>query len=158
MGSAVGRTEYAHRGRTCAMDSSCLDLQCRQKCFLRNLHLAQLFHALLPFLLPTQQLALARDVAAIAFGHDVLAEGAYDLACDDAAANGGLDDDLEHLPWDEVFEAVAQLTPPVIGFITMDDGGQRIRGITVNEDIELHQVSRAHSFRFVVERGIATRD
>src|SRR5215475_6780812 len=122
MGSAVGKTGYAHRGQTFEIDSSCLDLQRRQKRFLRNLHLAQLFHALLPFLLPAQQLALTRDVAAIAFGHDVLAEGPYNLTCDDAAANGGLDDDFEHLPWDEVFEAVAQLTSPVIGFITMDDG------------------------------------
>src|SRR6516164_6803466 len=107
MGSAVGRTGYARRGRTFAIDSSCLDLQRRQKCFLRNLYLAELFHALLAFLLPAQQLALARDVAAIAFGHDILAEGSYDFACNDTATNGGLDDDLEHLPWDEVFEAVA---------------------------------------------------
>src|SRR5262245_18136525 len=104
------------------MDSSCLDLQRRQKCFLRNLHFAQLFHALLTFLLPAQQLALARDVAALAFGHDVLAEGPYNLTCDDATANGGLDDDFEHLPLNEVFEAVAQLTAPVVGLIAMDDG------------------------------------
>src|SRR5262249_17956352 len=110
-----------HRGRTFEIDSSCLDLQRCQKRFLRNLHLAQLFHALLAFLLPAQQLALARDVAAIAFGHDVLAKGPYDLACDDAATNGGLDDDLEHLPRNEVFEAVAQLTPPIIGLVAVDD-------------------------------------
>src|SRR5215470_6832296 len=125
MGSAVGRTEYAHRGRTFAMYSSCLDLQRRQKCFLRNLHFAQLLHALLAFLLPAQQLALARDVAAIAFGHDILAKGPYDLARDNAAADGSLNDNLEHLPRNEVFEAVAQLAPPVVGFITMDDGRQR---------------------------------
>src|SRR5215510_8701325 len=107
MGSAVGRTGYAHRCRTFKIDSSCLDLQRRQKCFLRNLHLAQLFHALLAFLLPAQQLALACDVATIAFGHDVLAEGPYDFARNDTATNGGLDNDLEHLPWDEIFEAMA---------------------------------------------------
>src|SRR5215813_63749 len=157
MGSAVGKTEYAHRGRTFEIDSSCLDLQRRQKRFLRNLHLAQLFHALLAFLLPAQQLALARDVTAIAFGHDVLTEGPYDLARNDAATNGGLDDDLEHLSWDEVFEAVAELAAPVIGFIPMDDGREGICGIAVNKYIELHQVSRTHSFGFVVERGIATR-
>src|SRR5215475_8015693 len=137
MGSAVGKTGYAHRGQTFEIDSSCLDLQRRQKRFLRNLHLAQLFHALLAFLLPAQQLALARDVTAIAFGHDILAKGPYDLARDNAAADGGLNDNLEHLPRNEVFEAVTQLASPVVGFITMDNSGQRICGITVNEDIEL---------------------
>src|SRR5215813_4932542 len=121
MGSAVGRMGYAHRGRTFEIDRSCLDLQRRQKRFLRNLHLAQLFHALLAFLLPAQQLALARDVTTIAFGHDVLAEGPYNFARDDTATNGSLDDDLEHLPWDEVFEPVAQLASPVVGLVAVDD-------------------------------------
>src|SRR5207245_2452386 len=92
-----------------------------------------------------------------AFGHNVLAEGPYDFARDDTATNGGLDDDLEHLPGDEVFEPVAQLAAPVVGLVAVDDSGQRIRGIAIDEDIELHQVSRAHGFGFVVERGIATR-
>src|SRR5262245_39497283 len=39
-----------------------LALQHRQEGLLRHLHLADLFHALLPFLLLLQQFALARDV------------------------------------------------------------------------------------------------
>src|SRR5450755_4914737 len=49
------------------------DLQHREKSLLRNLDLADLFHALLAGLLLLEQLALARDVAAVAFGQHVLA-------------------------------------------------------------------------------------
>ena len=38
-----------------------------------------------------------RDVAAVAFGGDVLAEGLDGLTGDDAAADGGLDGDLEEV-------------------------------------------------------------
>src|ERR1700733_15464494 len=50
------------------------DLQYGQEGFLRNLHRADLLHALLAFLLLLQQLALARDVATVALGGDVLAQ------------------------------------------------------------------------------------
>src|SRR4029434_4535625 len=100
MGSAVDRRGYAHRDQTLEIGRSCVNLQRRQKRFLRNLYLAQLFHALLAFLLPAQQLALARDVATIAFGYYVFPKSPDDFARDDAAANGGLDNHLKHLARD----------------------------------------------------------
>ena len=50
------------------------DLQHGQEGFLRDLDRADLLHALLAFLLLLEQLALARDVAAVALGDDVLAQ------------------------------------------------------------------------------------
>src|SRR5690606_4764969 len=60
---------------------------------LGNLHLAELAHLLFPLLLFFKELALARRVAAIAFGGHVLAHRPHRLAGDDAPADGGLDGD-----------------------------------------------------------------
>src|SRR5207247_3278167 len=65
-------------------------LEHREKRLLGDLDAAHLLHALLAFLLLLEQLALARDVAAIALGGDVLAHRLHRLARDDAAADGGL--------------------------------------------------------------------
>src|SRR6185312_12331206 len=63
--------------------------------------LAELPHLLLAFLLLLQKLAFAGDVAAIAFGGDVLAQGAHGLARDHLAADRGLDRNLEHVRRDQ---------------------------------------------------------
>src|SRR5439155_12143075 len=52
--------------------SSGVHLQCGKERRLRDLHLAELAHALLALLLFFQELALARDVAAIALRRHVL--------------------------------------------------------------------------------------
>src|SRR5215472_10205806 len=75
--------------------------------FLRDVDLAELAHLLLAFLLLVEKLALARDVAAIAFRSDVFPERADGLARDDLAAQGRLDRDLEEMPRDQVFELLA---------------------------------------------------
>src|ERR1035437_2941960 len=72
------------------------NLQDREEGFLGDVDLTNALHALLAFLLFFQELALAGDVAAVAFGDDVFADGADGLAGDHAAADGGLDGDLEH--------------------------------------------------------------
>src|SRR5438093_7841903 len=77
-------------------------LQDCQKRFLRDLDLADTLHPLLAFLLLLEQLALARDVAAVALGEHVLAQRLHRLARDDAAADGRLDRHLEHLPRNEL--------------------------------------------------------
>src|SRR6195256_1518607 len=77
--------------------SSAIHLQRRNKRFLRDVDLAELPHLLLAFLLLLQKFALARDVAAIAFRGDVLAQRAHGLARDHLAADRGLDRDLEHV-------------------------------------------------------------
>ena len=54
-----------------------------------------MLHPLLAFLLLLEQLALARDVAAVALGGHVLAQRLDGLAGDDLAADRGLERDLE---------------------------------------------------------------
>jgi len=55
------------------------------------------FNPLLPLLLVLEQLALARDVAAVALREHVLAARLHRLACDDAQPYGRLDRHIEHL-------------------------------------------------------------
>src|SRR5438105_10920807 len=52
------------------------------ECFLRNVDAAKRFHALFAFFLFFQELAFAGDVAAVAFGGDILAQRADGLARD----------------------------------------------------------------------------
>ena len=69
----LGRSPAAR----CSVDpvaNQSVHLQDRQEGLLRDLHVAHLLHPLLTFLLTLQQLALARDVAAVALGGDVLAQ------------------------------------------------------------------------------------
>src|SRR4051812_8909409 len=58
---------------------SAIDLQRGDEGFLRNVDLAELPHLLLAFLLLLQKFAFTRDVAAVAFRGDVLAQRAYSL-------------------------------------------------------------------------------
>src|SRR5437899_3793842 len=76
-------------------------LQHRQKRLLGDIHAAHALHAPLAFFLFLEQLALARDVAAIALGENVFAYRADGLPGDHAAANGRLQRNLKHLPRDQ---------------------------------------------------------
>src|SRR5438477_395244 len=96
-------------------ESSLIRLQHRQKRLLRDLHLAHLFHALFAGGLLGPQLALAGDVAAVALGGDVLAHGGDGLAGDDAAADGGLNGDLEHVAVDFAAQLLHQLAAAAVG-------------------------------------------
>src|SRR5690349_12662976 len=94
-------------------------LECGDEGALRDLDLAELPHALLALLLLLQKLALARDVAAIAFGGDILGEGADGLAGDDPAADRRLDRNLEELARDQLLQFLADLPPPALGGAAM---------------------------------------
>src|SRR5712675_826234 len=96
--SAISFTGRLPPAAACA---SAIHLQRRDKSFLRDVDLAELPHLLLAFLLLFQKLALASDVAAIAFRGDVLAQRTHGLARDHLAADRGLDRDLEHVRRDQ---------------------------------------------------------
>ena len=64
---------------------------------MRNFNRANFLHALFALFLFFEEFALAGDVAAVAFGGDVLAEGADCRAGNDLGTNGGLDGDGELL-------------------------------------------------------------
>src|SRR6266498_5299664 len=101
--TALAATDARVSGRICRSFMR-LALEHRQEGLLRNLDLSDLFHALLPFLLFLEQFALARDIAAVALGGDVLAHRLHGLAGDDPAADRRLDGHLVELPRDDAPE------------------------------------------------------
>src|SRR5688572_14688659 len=70
--------------------------------FLRNLDFAHTLHPLLALLLFLEQFPLARDIAPVALGQNVLAHCFHRLAGDDPAADGRLDGHFEHLTGNEL--------------------------------------------------------
>src|SRR5580658_6059763 len=95
--------------------------QHRQEGLLRNIDLPNAFHAFLAFFLFFQEFALAGDIAAVALGNDVLADGAYGLARDHFGADGRLDGNFEHLPRNQFAHLADQRAAALIGEILVDD-------------------------------------
>src|ERR1700758_3960446 len=91
-----------------------VNLQDREKRFLRDLDRAHLLHPLLSLFLLLEQLALARHVAAVALGGDVLAQRADRFAGDHFRADRGLDHDLEQLPRDQLAQLLGDLLAPFV--------------------------------------------
>src|SRR5919206_199825 len=88
---------------------------------LRHLDAADLLHPLLPRLLLLEQLALARDVAAVALGEHVLAARLHGLAGDDARADRGLDGDVEHLTRNLVAQPLDECATPLVRARSVND-------------------------------------
>src|SRR4051794_37743647 len=103
-----------------------------EKGFLRYLHLPDLPHALLALLLLLEELALAGDVAAVALGDDVLAEGLDGLARHDLAADCGLDGDLVHLPRDQLLQLLAHAAAAALGHRAVDDHREAVHPVAVD--------------------------
>src|SRR5436305_3825834 len=82
------------------------DVQHGEERLLRHLDGADLLHPLLALLLLLEQLALARDVAAVALREHILALGLHGLARDHARADRRLDGDVEELPRDLLPQAL----------------------------------------------------
>src|ERR1700692_4497555 len=97
------------------------DLQNGQKRLLRDFNLSDLFHAFLAGFLLLEQLAFARDVAAVALGEHVLAHRLDAGARNDVGADRRLYGDVEHLPRDELLHLVDQLPASRIGIVAVDD-------------------------------------
>ena len=106
--------------------ASCVHLQRRQERRLWDLHFAKLAHPLLALLLLLQQLALARDVAAIALRRHIFRQRAQRLTCDDPTADRRLDRNLEQLPRDQILQLAADRPPARLGRIAMRDERQSI--------------------------------
>src|SRR5688572_14374601 len=69
-------------------DPSVIQAEGRDERLLGDFHAPDVLHALLALLLALDQLALARDVAPVALGEDVLALGLHGLPGDDPAPDG----------------------------------------------------------------------
>src|SRR5439155_1284363 len=94
-------SETCNQAQRDELGAALADFEHRQECLLGDIYATDSLHALLAFLLFFQQLTLARDVAAIAFGEHVLAHGRDGFAGDDFGSNGCLNGDFEHLPGDQ---------------------------------------------------------
>ena len=82
---------------------SFVDFENGHEGFLGHLDASDALHALLALLLLLEQLALTRDVAAIAFGEHVLAHRTYGLTREHARSDRSLNRNLEHLTRDDAF-------------------------------------------------------
>src|SRR5437660_7288431 len=119
-----------------------VNLQNRQKRFLRNLDRAHLLHPLLPLFLLLEQLALAGHVAAVALRRDVLAQRADRLPCDHFRADRGLDHDLEQLPRDQLAQLLGDLLAPLVRLVPVDDHGKRVHRVAVEQHVQLDEIRR----------------
>src|SRR5205823_14955276 len=121
--------------------------------FLRDLDVADALHTLLTLALLLEQLALARDVAAVALGQHVLAHGADRLTRDDAAADGRLHRHLEQLARDELFELLDEGLAQRVGLLAVGNQREGVDGLAIDEDVQLDQVAGAVPGHLIVERG-----
>src|SRR5436190_16854118 len=139
------------RAKLMALASRVTPLQHREERFLRDLDRADLFHALLPFLLFFEQLALAGDVAAVAFRQHVLAQRLDVLPRDYMAADRRLDRDVEHLARDQAPQFRDQLAAPVLGGRAVHHARERVDLVAVHQDVQAHHVGGAVFLELVVE-------
>src|SRR5207244_1100911 len=115
---------YSARRRIASREPSALsapltDVEHGEERLLRHLDRTDLLHPLLPLLLVLEQLALARDVAAIAFREHVLAARLHSLACDDARPDGRLDRHIEHLAGNLLAQLFDEQLAPLVGEVAM---------------------------------------
>src|SRR6266487_1453771 len=115
--TSTGPCRAATAPRNAVWMTRLVNLQNREKRFLWDLHRAHLLHPLLPLFLLLEQLALAGHVAAVAFGGDVLAQGADRLPGDHLRADRGLDHDLEQLPRDQLAQLLRDLLAPLVRLV-----------------------------------------
>ena len=92
-----------------------------------DVYLADALHALFAFFLLVQAACFLRlDVAAVALGDDVFADGGNGFARDDLGADGGLDGHFEHLAGDEFLHLVDEGLAAIVGEVAVDDDRERV--------------------------------
>src|SRR6266849_882366 len=134
------------------------DFQNGEEGFLGDIDLADALHALLAFFLFFEEFALTRDVAAVAFGQNVFANGRDGFARDHAAANRGLNGHLEHLPRNQFAQARHQVAPALVRLFAMANHGQRVYRLATHQNVELDEVRFAVASKVIIERGVAARN
>src|SRR3984893_9761625 len=130
------------------------DLENGEEGFLRNLDASHSLHPLLAGLLLFEQLFLARDVAAVAFGEHVLAHRLDRFAGDDLRADGRLDRHVEHLARNQRAHLGNHFAAAVLGDRTMHHHRQRVDALAVDQDVELDHVGGAELLELVVDRRV----
>lgn len=120
-----------------------------------DFYATDVFHSLFPFLLFFEEFAFSADVAAVAFGDDVFSEGFDGVGGDDFLADGGLDTDFVLLPGDDFFELFDDGFSAVVAELAVDDEGEGVYGVAVEEDVDFDEVAGGVVGEFVVEAGVA---
>src|SRR5881628_704327 len=92
-----------------------LDPEDREERFLRDPDGADLLHALFPLALLLEELPFPCDIAAVALGDHVLAQGRDRLPGDHVSADRRLDGDREHLARNQLFQFDADVASPLVG-------------------------------------------
>ena len=122
------------------------------------LHVADLAHAFLTFLLFFEQLALARDVAAVAFGSHVFTNGFYCLSRNDFGSDGCLDGDVELLPRYQLFQFFAHLASEIVGVLGIDERRKRVDRFAVQQNVQFGQFRGLVACPVIIERRISFRN
>src|SRR5665213_2173108 len=123
---------------------SAAELEHREEGLLRHLDAPDLLHPLLAFLLLLEQLALARDVAAVALRDHVLAEGLDRLARDHVRSDRRLDRHVVLLTGDLRPQPLGQHLAELIGLVAVHDHRERIDWVAAEQHVELDEVRRHH--------------
>ena len=134
------------------------DFQYGEESFLRDIHAADALHALFAFFLAFEELAFARDVAAVAFGENIFAQSADGFACDDAAADGGLNRDFELLARNQFAKTRGEFAAAFVGLVAVANERECVDGLAANENVELDQIGFAITSEMIVERSVAARN
>src|SRR5579884_2762107 len=121
------------------------DVEYGEERLLRHLDRADLLHPLLPRLLLLEQLALARDVAAVALREHVLAPRLHRLARDHARPDRGLDRDVEELARDLLLQLLDEQLAALVGAVAVQDQRERVDRLVRHEHVDADEVAGAEA-------------
>src|ERR1035438_9725670 len=116
------------------------ELEHRQESLLGDLDPAHLLHPLLTLLLRLEQLALARDVAAVTLGEQGLAVGFDRLRGHDPRADRRLDRHVVLLARDLLAELLSQRPAGLLGLGAVHEHRQGVDRVPGQQDVELDQI------------------
>src|ERR1700722_1905965 len=131
------------------------DLEQGQESLLRNLDASDLFHPLFAFLLLLEQLSFSRDIAAVTFGGDVLAQRLDGFARDNLGADSGLNRDFEHLARNQLAHLFAQRPASFVSLVAMHDYRKRVNHLAVDPYIQFNQRPCPEVQKLVIQRRVA---
>src|SRR4051812_46352353 len=147
------RTPRASRGSPLRV----AEVEHGEECLLRHLDRADLLHPLLAGLLLLEQLALARDVAAVALRDHVLAPRLHRLARDHPGADRGLDRDVEPLPRDLLAQLLDEQPASVVREVAVDDQRERVDRLLRDQHVDADELARKEPGKVVVEARVPAR-
>ena len=125
---------------------------------MRHLHRSDLFHAFLACFLFLKELAFARNIAAVALGEHVFAQGFDCLTRNHIGANSRLDGHVVHLAGNHLAHFAHHRPAPVGRLGAVHDDGQRVHPLAIEQNIHLDHIGWAVFLELVVHGRIAPAD